>query len=169
MISKKMANALNEQLNFEYYSAYVYKAMSAYSSFIGLAGFANWFEIQYQEEMLHAGKFYHYILDQSEQVELRQIDEPKKNFDNALEMFEETLDHEKEVTRRIYSLVDLALEERDHGTNAFLQWFVTEQVEEESTVNSILDKIKLVEGHPNGIFMINNELASRVFTPPAGA
>ena len=167
MISKKMEKALNEQLNFEMYSAYVYLAMSAHCESKGLKGFANWFYVQYQEEMMHAMKFYNFILDQSSEVELETVKKPKKDYDTLLSIFEETLEHEREVTKRIYKLVDLALDERDHGTNAFLQWFVTEQVEEEASVNQIIDKLKLVQGNGNGIFLLDTELAARVFTPPA--
>jgi ferritin len=169
MISKKMEKALNEQLNFEMYSAYIYLAMSAHCEGKGLKGFANWFYIQYQEEMTHAMKFYNFVLDQSAEVELEAVKKPKKDYDTLLSIFEETLSHEREVTKRIYKLVDLALDERDHGTNAFLQWFVTEQVEEEASVNQIIDKLRLVQGNGNGIFLLDTELASRVFTPPAGA
>lgn len=162
MISKKMEQALNEQLNFEIYSAYVYLAMSAHCESKGLKGFANWFYIQYQEEMTHAMKFYNFILDKSAEVELDAIDKPKKEYTDLIAIFKETLAHEQEVTARIYKLVDMAIDERDHGTNAFLQWFVTEQVEEEASVNQIIDKLKLVEGNGNGVFMLDAELATRV-------
>lgn len=161
MISDAMAKALNEQMNFEFYSSNIYLSMSAYSSHKGLDGFANWFYNQYQEEITHAMKLYHYILDQGYAVEVDGWPKPASDFGSPLEIFEITLGHEREVTKRIYALVDLALEERDHGTNSFLQWFVNEQVEEESSVNSILDKIKLVAGNGNGIFMLNNELGKR--------
>ena len=161
MISDNMTKALNEQMNFEFYSANIYLSMSAYCSYKGLDGFANWFYNQYQEEMIHAMKFYHYILDLSQPVEIDQCPKPQKDFGTPMEMFQTALAHEQEVTRRIYVLVDLALDERDHGTNSFLQWFVTEQVEEEATVNGIIDKLKLVEGTGNGIFMLNNELGQR--------
>ena len=167
MISKKMEKALNEQLNFELYSAYVYLAMSAHCENKGLKGVANWFLVQYQEEMTHSMKFYNFIMDQNAVVELETIKKPKKDYDTLLSLFEETLEHEREVTKKIYRLVDLAIDERDHGTNAFLQWFVTEQIEEEATVNSIIDKVKLVQGNGNGIFLLDSELASRVFTAPA--
>jgi ferritin len=169
MISKKMAKALNDQLNYEFYSAYVYLAMSAHCESKGLKGFANWFYVQYQEETFHANRFYNFILDQSAEVELAAIDKPKKDYENEISMFMETLSHEREVTKRIYTLVDLALKEKDHGTNAFLQWFVTEQVEEEASVNQIIDKLKLVQGNGNGIFLLDNELSARVFTPPTVA
>lgn len=161
MISQKMADALNEQMNFEFYSSTIYLSMSAYCNHKGLDGFASWFYNQYQEEMIHAMKMYDYILDQGQAIDLAACPKPERDFGSTLDIFETTLDHEREVTKRIYDLVDLALEERDHGTNSFLQWFVNEQVEEESTVCSIIDKVKLVESTGNGIFMLNNELGQR--------
>lgn len=169
MISKKMAEALNEQLNKELFSAYLYLSMSAYSEHIGLKGFANWFYVQYQEEMTHAMKFYKYILDQGEQVRLKAIEQPEQDFDSPLDMFEKTLEHEKFITKSIYELVDLAIQEKDYATHTFLQWFVTEQVEEEASVNEILDQLKMVQNSGNGLFMVDKELGSRTFQPPADA
>ena len=167
MISEKMVNALNEQINKEIYSAYLYMSMSAYSTFIGLRGFANWFMVQYQEEMTHAMKIYDYVNDQGTQVKLMAISQPPTDFESPLDMFEKTLDHEKFVTKSINGLVDLAIEEKDHATNIFLQWFVTEQIEEEGNDNDIIAKLKLVGKEGNGLFMLDKELAQRVFTPPA--
>jgi len=168
MVSEKMAKALNDQLNFELYSAYVYLAMSAHADNIGLKGLANWFDAQYQEEQMHAMKFFNYIMDRAE-VELEAIEKPRKEYKDALEMFEETLKHEQEVTARINELASLAVEEKDHATSTFLQWFINEQVEEEATVKEILDKLKLAGASGPGLFMINTELGTRVFTPPANA
>jgi len=167
MLSKRMTQALNEQINKEIYSAYLYLSMSAYSTFIGLKGFANWFMVQYQEEMTHAMKIYDYINDQGGQVKLLVIEQPPTEFGSPLEMFEKTLEHEKFVTKRINDLVDLAIKEKDHASNIFLQWFVTEQIEEEANDNEIISKLKLVGKEGNGLFMIDKELAARVFTPPA--
>jgi len=167
MISEKMVNALNEQINKEIYSAYLYMSMSAYSTFIGLRGFANWFMVQYQEEMTHAMKIYDYVNDQGTQVKLMAISQPPTDFESPLDMFEKTLDHEKFVTKSINGLVDLAIEEKDHATNIFLQWFVTEQIEEEGNDNDIIAKLKLVGSEGNGLFILDKELAQRVFTPPA--
>ncbi|MEC9491236.1 ferritin [Flexistipes sp.] len=164
MISKKMEQALNKQLNNEFFSAYLYLAMSAWSENRGLKGFANWFYVQYQEENFHAMKFYTYLLDQGAEVDLLKIDKPETKFSSSLEVFEKTLEHEQFITKSIYELVDLALSEKDHATNAFLQWFITEQVEEEASVNEIIDNLKLVDGQGNGIFMIDKELGTRTFT-----
>jgi len=167
MLSERITEALNKQINNEIYSAYLYLSMSAHSTFIGLKGFANWFMVQYQEEMVHAMKIYDYINAQGGQVKLMAVAQPPTEFGSPLEMFEKTLEHEKFVTKCINDLVDLAIEEKDHASNIFLQWFVTEQIEEEANDNEIISKLKLVGKEVNGLFMIDKELAARVFTPPA--
>ena len=164
-----MEAALNEQLNKEMYSAYLYMSMSAYSTHIGLKGFANWFMVQYQEEMLHAMKFYNYINDQGGRVMLIAIDAPPTAFESPLDMFEKTLKHEQFVTKRINDLVDLAIKEKDHATNIFLQWFITEQIEEEANDNDVIAKLKLVGKKGDALLMLDKELAARVFTPPAAS
>lgn len=167
MLSNKMEAALNEQLNKELYSAYLYMSMSAYSTHIGLKGFANWFMVQYHEEMMHAMKFYNYINDQSEQVKLMAIDAPPTEFESPLDMFEKTLKHEQFVTKRINNLIDLAIKGKDHATNIFLQWFITEQIEEEANDNDVIAKLKLVGKKGDALLMLDKELSARVFTPPA--
>lgn len=165
MLSNNMLSALNKQINKEIYSAYLYMSMSAYSQYTGLKGFANWFMVQYNEEMEHAMKIYTYVNDQGEQVKLMAIDEPPVEFDSPLDMFEKTLDHEKFITKSINELVDIAIAEKDHATVIFLQWFVTEQIEEEGNDNDIINQLKLVGDNGNGLIMIDRELGSRVFTP----
>jgi len=160
-----MLNALNKQINKEIYSAYLYMSMSAYSQFIGLKGFANWFMVQYNEEMEHAMKIYTYVNDQGEKVKLMAIDEPPVEFESPMDMFEKTLDHEKFITKSINELVDLATEEKDHATKIFLQWFVTEQIEEEGNDNDIINQLKLIGENGNGLLMLDRELGGRVFTP----
>jgi ferritin len=169
MISKKMEAALNEQLNKEIYSAYLYMSMSAYSTHIGLKGFANWFMVQYQEEMMHAMKFYDYINDQGGRVMLMAIDAPPTEFESPLDMFEKTLKHEQIVTKRINNLADLAIKEKDHATSIFLQWFITEQIEEEANDNDVIAKLKLVGKKGDALLMLDKELSARVFTPPAAS
>jgi ferritin len=164
-----MVEVLNKQINNEIYSAYLYLSMSAHSTFVGLKGFANWFMVQYQEEMTHAMKIYDYIHDQGGRVKLMAVEQPPTEFGSPLEMFEKTLKHEKFVTKCINDLVDLAIEEKDHATNIFLQWFVTEQIEEESNDNEIISKLKLVGEEGNGLIMIDKELTGRVFAPPAAS
>jgi ferritin len=167
VLSEKMTEALNEQINKEIYSAYLYLSMSAYSTFIGMKGFANWFMVQYQEEMVHAMKIFDYINDQGGQAKLLAVKQPPTEFGSPLEMFEKTLEHEKFVTKCINDLVNLAIREKDHASNIFLQWFVTEQIEEEANDNEIISKLKLVGKDGKGLFMIDKELAARVFTLPA--
>ena len=167
MLNKRMVKELNKQINNELYSAYLYLSVSAHSTFIGLKGFANWFMVQYQEEMVHVMKIYDYVNDQGGQVKLMAVAEPPAEFGSPLDMFEKTLKHERFITKCINDLVDLAVKEKDHATNIFLQWFVTEQIEEEANDNDIISKLKLVGKEGNGLFMIDKELAARVFTPPA--
>ncbi len=166
MLSDKMLDMLNTQLNKELYSAYLYLSMSAYSTYIGLKGFANWFMVQYQEEMFHAMKIYDYINAQGGQVKLKAIDQPPGEFESPLDMFEKTLAHEQFITRSINELVELAIAEKDHATSIFLQWFVTEQIEEEANDNEIIARLKLIGKDGNGLIMLDRELATRVFTPP---
>jgi len=161
MISKNMASALNNQVNREFYSSFFYLSMSAQSDSLGLKGLANWFLMKYQEETLHAMKIYKYILDQGEQIELLAIDKPPTTFETPLAMFEDTLAHEKTVTQHINELVDMAMSEKDHATHIFLQWFVTEQIEEEATVAEIIGKIKLVGSRGDGLFMIDNQIGEK--------
>ena len=167
MLSKKIEKALNEQLNKEMYSAYLYMSMSAYSTNIGLSGFANWFMVQYHEEMEHAMKIYNYINEQGGKVKLMAIDEPPSVFKGPMDMFQKTLKHEQFITKSINDLMDLAIKEKDHATQIFLQWFVTEQIEEEGNDNEIIDKLKLAGDKGNGLFMIDKELGARVYIPPA--
>ena len=168
MSNKILEKALNEHLNAEMYSAYLYLSMSAYFSDTGLSGFANWMRVQAKEEQFHAMKFYDYINERGGKVLLTAIEAPQQEWASPLEAVQAVLAHEKKVTALINNLVDLAIDERDHATNIFLQWFVTEQVEEEDNVNEILNKLKLAGVEGNGMFMLDKDLATRVFTLPAG-
>lgn len=123
--------------------------------------------VQYQEEMTHAMKIYDYLNEQGEKVILEAIEKPPSEFGTVLEMFEATLEHEQFITRSIHELVDLANEEKDYATQIFLQWFVTEQIEEEGNDNEIIAKLKLVGNEGNGLFMLDREMAARTFTEPA--
>ena len=169
MLSKKMQDALNKQVNAELYSAYFYLSMSAYYESVNLPGFANWMRVQYQEETFHAMKIYDYINARGGRAILTAIEKPPTDWKSPIAPFEDTYKHEQKVTALINDLVNLAIEERDHATNSMLQWFVTEQVEEEKNASGILEQIKLLKDAPNGMFMIDRELGQRVFTPPAAA
>jgi ferritin len=167
MLTEKMEKALNHQLNREMYSAYLYLSMSAYFQSTSLDGFANWMKVQAQEEMVHAMKFYGFVNDRGGRVTLLPIEAPPIEWASALSAFEDALEHEKKVTGLINDLVELALSEHDHATHIFLQWFVTEQVEEEDSANQVIQKLKLMGDARGGMFMLDRELGQRVFTPPA--
>ena len=168
MLSDKMEKALNSQINAEMYSSYLYLAMSAYLESAGLAGFANWMKAQAQEELFHAMKFFHYVNERGGRVALEKIKAPPAEWEDALSVFKATCDHEEKVTGLINALVDLAAKEKDHATNGFLQWFVTEQVEEEATAADILNRLKLAGETPTGLYLMDRDLGSRVFKMPAG-
>ena len=167
MISEKMSKALNEQITKEMFSGYLYMSMSAHSSDVGLDGFANWFMVQYHEEMFHAMRIYQYLMDQGSKVVLAAIEKPQTSWKSAMEMLKATLEHEKTVTASIHSLVGLADEERDYASHIFLDWYVTEQVEEEKNASDIIARLELAgEGKGPGLFMIDKELAGRSVTIP---
>jgi ferritin len=167
MLNNDMEKALNAQVNAEMYSAYLYLSMSAFFQSKSLSGFAGWMRVQAQEEMVHAMKLYDFINERAGRVILEQIEAPPTDWDSPLATFEAVYEHEQKVTGLINELVELALEKHDHATNIFLQWFVSEQVEEEDSANDVVEKIKLVGDAKGGLFMLDRELGQRVFTPPA--
>lgn len=163
MISEKMKVALNEQLNAELFSSYLYLSMSAYFDDINLKGMAAWMKMQSAEEYGHAMKFFDFIIRVGQRVTLKQIENPQLNWDAPQAAFEAALQHEKSITKKINDLTDLAISEKDHATNTFLHWFVDEQVEEESTVADIVENFKLIGDSKGGLFMLDKELGKRVF------
>ena len=167
MISAKMQEALNGQLNAELYSSYLYLSMAAYFQHINLEGFASWMRVQAQEELIHVMKFYDFINERGGSVVLKPVEGPPTEWESPLAAFEAAYEHEQKVSGLINDLVERALEERDHASNIFLQWFVTEQVEEEDTANGVVQKIKLMGDAKGGLFMLDRELGQRIFTPPA--
>ncbi|MDH7480660.1 MAG: ferritin [Armatimonadota bacterium] len=167
MLSQRMLDALNKQINAEMYSGYLYLSMSAYYQSIGLPGFANWFFVQNQEEQAHAQIIYNHVIDRGGRVILKAIDAPPTDWSGPIAPVEDALKHEQKVTAMINDLVNLALEEKDFAANAMLQWFVTEQVEEEKNPADILQQLKLTGDAPGGLVIIDRELAARVFVPPA--
>lgn len=169
MLSKKMTAALNKHMNVEMYSSYLYLNMSSCAAAIGFKGAANWFMVQYQEEMVHFMKFYTYLNSQGEQAVIGDMAAPPSTFAGLLQMMENTLEHERFITRCINELTDLAVKEKDHASQIFLQWFVTEQVEEEENDRELIGKLKLIGDNGYGLLMLDNELGTRVFTPPATA
>ena len=161
MIGKKMEVALNEQINAELYSSYLYLSMSAYLESLNLRGFAHWMRVQAREEEGHALKIYDHIIERGGRVTLGAVEAPPTEWDSPLAVFEQVASHEQKVTGLINELVDLATSENDHATRSFLQWFVDEQVEEEDAANQVLEKFRLVAAAPGGLFMIDRELAER--------
>ena len=161
MISEKMEEALNEQINAELWSAYMYLSMSAYFESENLGGFANWMRVQADEEVEHAMRFYNYVNEVGGRVELKPIDEVPTDWDSPLDAFQETLEHEKKVTSLINDLVDLADEENDHATYSMLQWFVDEQVEEEDSAGEIVEKLEFVGDSANGLLSLDRQLGER--------
>jgi ferritin len=167
MLTEKMQTALNGQLNAELYSSYLYLSMNAYFKSVNLDGFANWMYYQAQEELEHSLKFYDFVIQRGGKVQLTQIAAPPTEWDSPMAVFEATLAHEQKVTGLINDLVEIAHEERDHATNIFLQWFVSEQVEEEESVGGVLEQLKLMGDAKGGLFMIDRELAKR--SPSGGS
>ncbi|MBN1796274.1 MAG: ferritin [Sedimentisphaerales bacterium] len=167
MISDKMQNAINEQLNAEMYSAYLYLSMSACFESQNLKGFAGWMKVQAQEEMTHAMKLYDYVHERLGRVILKAIDAPPDEWKSPLDAFKAVFAHEQKVTGLINDLMNLAIEEKDHAAKGFLQWFVDEQVEEESSADEIVQKIKMVKDMSGGLYMLDKELGQRTFTPTA--
>ncbi|MBF0525631.1 MAG: ferritin [Deltaproteobacteria bacterium] len=167
MIHDKMQQAINEQINAELYSSYLYLSMTSSFYSINLPGFANWMRVQTQEELVHAMKFYDYLISRGGRVILKPIEGVPTSWESPLAVFEDAYKHEQKVTGLINKLVDLAIESSDHATNTFLQWFVNEQVEEEASADGVVQKLRLMGGQGSALFMIDQELATRVFVPPA--
>jgi ferritin len=163
-MNKKLEEAIITQLNFEIESAFVYLAMKNYLENLSLDGFVNWFDVQFQEEMAHAQKFMNFVNDRGGRVEIRGFETPRNEFDSVLDALETSLKHEKEVTRRIHELMKMAIELQDFAAVSLLQWYVDEQVEEEDNFTKLIEKVKLVKDV--GLYMLDKELATRVFVDP---
>lgn len=169
MISKDLQEVLIEQLNKEYYSAYLYLGMSAYCSKEGFNGSSNWFLIQYQEEVAHGMKLFKYLEDQDVEIKLPGIAEVTVEYKSILDVFKKALAHEQKMTQYLNDLSDLSMKNKDHATYNLLQWYVTEQVEEEAILKSLIDNIKLVGDNGYGLYTIDKELAGRTFVDPTKA
>ncbi len=161
MILEKMEEALNNQINAEFFSAYLYLAMAAYFENENLSGCAHWMELQYQEESEHAMKIYKYINDRGGRVHLDAIEKPQKDWESPLAAFEAAYKHEQYITDRINNLVKLAVELNDYATQSFLQWYLNEQIEEEANVNGIVQSLQLMGDDRRGLFMMDRELKQR--------
>ena len=162
-MNKKVEKVLNEQINREYHSAYLYLSMCAYFEDRNLGGFSNFMRVQYQEEISHAMKFFNHIIDRGGRVLLQPIEAVKTDWKDIIEAFEDALAHEKYITKCIDDLLGIAYEEKDYATINMLQWYVAEQVEEEANVSSILEQLKMVEGKGAGLFMLDREMKQRTF------
>jgi ferritin len=160
-LSKKLEDAINEQINKELYSGYLYLSMSAYCEAENLPGFAKWMRAQAQEEVDHAMRFFDYVNARGGRIVLKAIEMPAPVWKSPLEMFEQVLDHERKVTGLINRLYELALAEKDYAAQMELQWFITEQVEEEQNAGQVVEQLKRVEEHPMGLLMLDRQLGER--------
>jgi len=161
MISKKIQDAFNGQLNAETYSAYLYWSMSAALENMGLSGFAHWMRVQAQEELGHAKRFYDHIVERGGVVKMAAIPAPPTEWQDVSAMMADTLAHEKKVTSSIHNLMELALAEKDHAAAIFLQWFVSEQVEEEANVQKIIQQLQMAGQSKGALLMLDHRMASR--------
>ena len=161
MLSEKIQQALNDQLNSEFFSAYTYLSLAAYFEDLELNGFAHWMKIQYHEELMHAEKIYAFVNDRDGRVRLQAVAAPQIEWNSPLEAFKFALEAERALSDRIYEVVDAALAERDHATHTFMQWFVNEQVEEEAIVRQIVSDMELIIESRDGIFLMDRDLAGR--------
>lgn len=166
MLSKKMEKAFNEQINAELYSSYLYLSMASYFTTANLNGFANWMQIQVKEENAHAMMMYNYVHERGGKVTLKAIAQPESTWKNSIDVFDATFKHEQHVTSLIHKLLDIALQEKDHASANFLQWFVSEQVEEEASASEILEQLRIVDGKGHGLLLLDREMKARVFNDP---
>ncbi len=165
MIQKNVEEALNAQITAEMWSANLYLSMSAYFSANGLPGFASWMKVQYLEEKDHALKFFDYIVSRSGKAKISAIDSVDTEWNSPLSAFEETLKHEQHVTSLINNLMEIAIKEKDHATQSMLKWYIDEQVEEEDTVQTILDGLRMIKDNGYGLYMLDKEVGTRTYTP----
>ena len=167
MLDEKVERGINDQINAELYSAYLYYSMAAYFEGLSLKGFSHWLRVQALEEMTHVQKFFEYLNDRGGRVVLAPIEAPPSEWGSPLEVFEQVYAHEVEVTGLINKLMDLVLATSDHASSSFLQWFVSEQVEEEASADEVLQKLVLVDKTEGGLFLLDQELDKRTFVLPA--
>ncbi|UCE06289.1 MAG: ferritin [bacterium] len=167
MISDKMAAKINEQIKNELYSGHLYLSMAAYCSSVDMDGFANFFIVQEQEERFHAMKFYHYLVEQNQDVKIYGLDQPKQDFKSLEEVFDMAWKHEQKVTSLLNDIMHLAVEEKDFATQSLMHWYIDEQVEEEASMLGILKKIQMLGEKGHGIFMLDAQMKARKFNPPA--
>ncbi|AVQ33399.1 H-type ferritin FtnA [Staphylococcus muscae] len=167
MLDKQLLDALNDQMNHEFFAAHAYMAMAAYCDYKSYDGFANFYIEQAKEERFHGQKIYDYINDRGEKAEFKALDTPKVEFDSILQTFEDGLKQEQEVTRRFYNLSEIANDKKDYATISFLNWFLDEQVEEESMFETHIDYLKRIGNDSNTLYLYEKELAARTFSEEA--
>jgi len=168
MISPTMQNALNDQINLEQFSAQLYLAMSAHCDTLGFKGFAQWLRVQASEETVHAALLIDFLLDRKGKLELQPVAAPPREFGNVIEVFEKTLEHEVGITKRINALFELARADKDYASEIRLQWYVTEQVEEEANVGQVVDHLRAVGVQGGGIWYLDSRMGKRVAKPANG-
>jgi len=161
MLSKKMQDAINEQIKNEIYSAYLYLSMSAYFEAENLPGFAKWVRLQYEEELSHALKLFDHINERGGRATLQAIPQPRSEWNTSLEVFSQVLEHEQHVTALIHKLYETALEEKDYAAQVMLHWFIDEQVEEEKNATEIVEMLKLIDAHSTAVLMLDRQLGKR--------
>lgn len=166
MISKKLQDAINVQINKELFSEYLYISMQAWFANQNLDGFATWMDVQGQEERFHAMRFFNYLIARGGKVELKPIAGPTVDFKSPLAVFKAALEHEQAMSKSINELMEVAIKEKDHSARGMLQWYVNEQVEEEASVDKVIHHLEMVKDDPHAIFMLDNQLGTRVFIPP---
>ncbi len=169
MLNKNVEKAMNDQIVAELFSSYLYLSMAAYLQSKSLEGMASWMRVQAQEEVVHAMKFYDYIIERGGQVRLGAIDQPEHDWASPLAVFEAGYAHELKVTARINALVDVAAENKDHASSIFLEWYVNEQVEEEASADAVVQKLRMFAESPQALYLLDKELGARAFTPPAAS
>ena len=167
MISGKIVKIINDQINFEYYSAYIYFSMCAHFKSQGMNGFANWMQVQTQEEMCHGTGLFNYLIQRGGKVELKAIDKPKTSWKSALEVFEDVYEHECKVTQRIHAIAKSAETEKDYALLNFIQWYISEQVEEEANAQEIIGQLKMIGEIKGALYMLDKDLGTRQFAVPA--
>jgi ferritin len=161
MLSKAVQDAINDQINKELFSSYLYLAMSAHFESVNLPGLAKWTRVQAQEELGHAMKFYDYVVDRSGRVNFAAVAKPNSEWKTSLEVFTQVYEHEQKVTASIYKVYEVALKENDYATQGMLQWFISEQVEEEKNASEIVAQLEMVEAHDTAILMLDHRLGKR--------
>jgi len=166
-MNKKLVDAINDQIKYEFFSAFLYLAMASYASDLELTGFESWLKNQAAEEQFHATKFIDYLHERNERALVLGFEDPKNEYTSILEAFEDGLAHEKIVTSRINNLMKIALEDNDYASANFLNWYVTEQVEEEASFTTVINKLKMVGSSPMGLYQLDKELGGRQGAAPS--